>query len=142
MEVIVIRTVITYGTFDLIHYGHLNLLKRASALGDRLIVGVSTDEMCEGKGKTPVFSLEKRMDYIKDLRYVDLVIPEHSMAQKVQDIINYKADVFLLGDDYKDTFKEMPEYEKIKDICEIVFLPRTPDISTSALKEKLQKEER
>ena len=96
--------------------------------------------MCRGKGKSPVFPLEKRMDYIKDLRYVDEVIPEHSMAQKVDDIKKYKADIFLLGDDYAETFKKMPEYDKIKDICEIVFLPRTPDISTSALKEKIQKD--
>ncbi len=96
--------------------------------------------MCKSKGKETVFPLEKRMDYIKDLRYVDLVIPEHSMAQKVEDIKNYKADVFLLGDDYAETFKKMPEYDAIKDICEVMFLPRTPDISTTALKQKLQKD--
>lgn len=135
------KTVITYGTFDLIHYGHLNLLKRASKLGDRLIVGVSTDEMCREKNKFPVFPLEKRMEYIKDLRYVDLVIPEHNMAQKVDDIKKYGADIFLLGDDYAQSFKLMPEYEKIKDICEVVFLERTKDISTTVLKAKILEQE-
>ena len=130
-------TVITYGTFDLIHYGHLNLLKRASQLGDRLIVGVSTDEMCLEKGKKTVFPCEKRMDYLKDLRHVDLVIPEYNMAQKVEDIKRYNVDIFLLGDDYAEAFLKMPEYEQIKDICKVVFLPRTPNISTTILKAKL-----
>lgn len=128
------KTVLTYGTFDLIHYGHLNLLKRASKLGDRLIVGVSTDEFVKSKGKTPVFNCEKRMEYLSDLRYVDKVIPEHNMEQKVEDIKKYHVDIFLLGDDYAETFLKMPEYEQIKDICEIVFLPRTPNISTTSLK--------
>ena len=128
------KTVITYGTFDLIHYGHLNLLKRACALGDRLIVGVSTDECVMSKGKRPVFSCEKRMEYLADLRYVDLVIPEKDMEQKVEDIKKYHVDVFVLGDDYAETFLKMPEYDRIKDICEVVFLPRTPNISTTALK--------
>lgn len=85
------KTVITYGTFDLLHYGHLNLLKRASKLGDRLIVGVSTDDFCRVKGKTTVFALDKRMEMISDLRYVSLVIPEHNMAQKINDIEKYSV---------------------------------------------------
>ena len=130
-------TVITYGTFDLLHYGHLNLLKRASLLGDRLIVGVSTDDFVEAKGKKPVFSCEKRMEYLTDLKYVDMVIPEHNMAQKVDDIKKYNVDIFLLGDDYAEAFLKMPEYDQIKDICKVIFLPRTPDISTTMLKAKL-----
>ena len=106
-------------------------------MGDRLIVGVSTDEMCEDKGKSTVFSLEKRMEYIKDLRYVDEVIAEYSMAQKVEDVKKYNVDIFVLGDDYEETFKMMPEYELIKDMCEVIFLPRTPNISTTLLKEKI-----
>ena len=132
------KTIITYGTFDLIHYGHLNLLKRASMMADYLIVGVSTDECVMSKGKTPVFSCDKRMEYLRDLRYVDLVIPEHNMEQKVEDIRKYKVDIFLLGDDYAESFLKMPEYEKIKDICEVVFLPRTPNISTTVLKQKMK----
>lgn len=128
------KTVITYGTFDLLHYGHLNLLKRASRLGDRLIVGVSTDEFCLEKGKKTVFKLEQRMEMVSDLKYVYLVIPEHDMAQKVSDIEKYGADIFVLGSDYSDTFLKMPEYELIKDKCDIIFLPRTDGISTTILK--------
>ena len=133
------KTVITYGTFDLIHYGHLNLLKRASTLGDRLIVGVSSDEFAATKGKKTIFDLETRMNYIKDLKYVDLVIPESSMQQKVTDIDKYGINVFCLGDDYAKTFTEMPEYnELIKKGVEIVFFQRTPDISTTILKSKMR----
>lgn len=128
------KTVITYGTFDLLHYGHLNLLKRASRLGDRLIVGVSTDEFCLEKGKKTVFKLEQRMEMVSDLKYVYLTIPEHDMAQKVSDIEKYGADIFVLGSDYSDTFLKMPEYELIKDKCDIIFLPRTDGISTTILK--------
>lgn len=132
------KTVITYGTFDLLHYGHINLLKRAAQLGDRLIVGVSTDEFVEEKGKKCVYPLEKRMEMVGDLRFVDLVIPEHSMAQKVDDIKNLGVDVFVLGSDYKDSFPAMPEYDLIKDVCEVVFLERTPNISTTMLKKTLK----
>lgn len=128
------KTVITYGTFDLLHYGHLNLLKRASRLGDRLIVGVFTDEFCLEKGKKTVFKLEQRMEMVSDLKYVYLAIPEHNMAQKVSDIEKYGADIFVLGSDYSDTFLKMPEYELIKDKCDIIFLPRTDGISTTILK--------
>lgn len=134
------KRVVTYGTFDLIHYGHLNLLKRAKALGDYLLVGVSTDEFCSTKGKKTVFDLEHRMAYISDLRYVDMVIPEFSMEQKVYDIKKYNIDIFVLGNDYADTFKLMPEYDLIKECCQIVFLPRTPVISSTLLKETLHKE--
>ena len=122
----------------MIHYGHLNLLKKASQLGDVLIVGVSTDECVEAKGKKTVFQCDKRMEYIADLKYVDKVIPEHDMGQKVDDIKKYHVDIFLLGDDYAETFLQMPEYHQIKKMCKIVFLPRTPNISTTMLKENLK----
>lgn len=131
-------TVITYGTFDLMHYGHLRLLKRCAALGDKLIVGVSTDEMCLTKGKKTVFDVKTRMQMVSDLRYVDLVIPEENMAQKIEDIKKYKADIFVLGDDYKDVFPKMKEYPEVKRLCKIVFLERTPDISTTDLKAKIK----
>lgn len=134
------RRVITYGTFDLLHYGHINLLKRARALGDYLVVGVSTDDMCRAKGKEPVLSCEKRISLVKELKCVDVVIPEHNMAQKVKDIDDYQIDVFVLGSDYKDVFPKMPEYDLIKDKCEVLFLDRTADISTTLLKEEIREE--
>ncbi len=127
-------TVITYGTFDLLHYGHLNLLKRASLLGDKLIVGVSTDECCLSKGKKCIFDLKKRMEMVSDLRYVDLVIPEVDMQQKVEDIKKYQVDIFVLGSDYRDVFPLMEEYDIVNRLCKIIYLERTPDISTTALK--------
>lgn len=131
------KTVITYGTFDLLHYGHLNLLKRAREFGDRLIVGVSTDEFAEKKGKKTVFNLEKRMSMIADLRYVDLVIKEENYAQKLSDIVKYDANVFVVGSDYKDSLPNMPEYNALKAKCEIIILPRTENISSSILKAEL-----
>ena len=132
--------VITYGTFDLLHYGHLNFLKRAKELGDYLIVGVSSDDFCLEKGKHPVFTLEQRMSYISDLRYVDLTIPEYSMKQKIEDIYKYDVNVFVLGDDYVELFKQMPEYEFVMRKCKVIFLPRTPIISSSLLKNISDKE--
>lgn len=132
------KTVITYGTFDLLHYGHMNLLKRASAFGDRLIVGVSTDEFALEKGKKTCYDLKKRMEMVADLRYVDLVIPEYSMAQKLTDCVKYKVDYFILGSDYCETFKNMPEYQKLIKMCKVIFLERTPNISTTMLKAKLK----
>ena len=132
------KTVITYGSFDLLHYGHIQLLKNASALGDKLIVGVSTDEMCLEKGKQVAFPLEKRMEMVSYLRFVDEVIPEHNMAQKIEDIKQYNVDVFCLGSDYEDVFPNMPEYEAVASMCEVVFLPRTPNISTTLLKSLLK----
>ncbi len=130
------KTVITYGTFDLLHYGHMNLLKRAKAYGDRLIVGVSSDEFALEKGKKTCYDLNKRMEMLRDLRYVDLVIPEYSMAQKIDDCIKYNVDYFILGSDYSEVFTKMPEYKKICKLCQIVFLERTPNISTTILKSK------
>ena len=131
-------TVITYGTFDLLHYGHLLLLKRCKQMGDRLIVGVSTDEMCLSKGKETKFKLEQRMEMVSDLKYVDLVIPEHDMKQKISDVIKYKVDIFVLGSDYKEVFPKMDEYKEIIKHCKVVFLERTPEISTTMLKERIK----
>ena len=131
------KTVITHGTFDLFHYGHFLLLKRAKELGDYLIVGVSSDMFGLSKGKQTILPEELRVEMIKGLRFVDKVILEHSMEQKIYDVLKYNVDVFVLGDDYKDIFPKMPEYEPVKEHADVVFLPRTPDISSSNLKEKL-----
>lgn len=126
------KRVITYGTFDLIHYGHINLLKRAKELGDYLIVALSTDEFnWNSKQKKCYFSYEKRRQLLEAVRYVDLVIPEESWEQKVSDVQTYKADVFVMGDDWKGKFDFLKEY------CEVVYLPRTPEISTTQIKNEL-----
>ena len=128
-------TIITYGTFDLFHYGHYNLLKRARDMGDKLIVGVSTDEMCLKKGKKTVLNQKKRMEIISNLKFVDQVISEENMRQKIDDVKKYGVDVFVLGDDYEKIFPEMEEYGKLKAMgCKVVFLPRTPNISTTYIK--------
>ena len=132
------KTVLTYGTFDLFHYGHYNLLRRAKNLGDRLIVGVSSDELCREKGKVSFLSEGKRMEIVSSLRFVDEVILETSMAQKVGDAEKYHVDIFCLGSDYRDVFPRMAEYRKLLDLgCEVVFLERTPDVSTTELKRKM-----
>lgn len=136
------KTVITYGTFDCFHYGHYNLLKRAKALGDRLIVGVSSDKMCRSKGKIPFFDEKYRQQIVSDLVFVDEVILEESMEQKVEDVRRFEANAFVLGGDYRDVFPKMKEYpELLKLGCEVVFLDRTPDISSSDIKKKLAEEE-
>lgn len=134
------RVVITYGTWDLFHYGHYLLLKRAKELGDYLVVGVSTSEFCKEKGKICVLSDELRMQIIADLSFVDEVIPEHNMQQKIYDIEKYSADVFVLGSDYVEKFRAMDEFDYVSQHCEVVFLERTPEISTSELKNKLYKQ--
>ena len=124
--------VITYGTFDMFHIGHLNLLKRAKGLGDRLIVGVSTDEFNEKKGKKTLIPFEERKEIVKSIKYVDEVIPEYSWDQKIEDIKKYNIDVFVMGNDWKGKFDFLKKY------CEVVYLPRTDDISTTKLKENLK----
>ena len=136
------KKVLTYGTFDLFHYGHYNLLKRAKDFnglkGNILFVGVSSDQMCRNKGKVPYLLEEKRVKMVSNLRFVDAVFIENNMHQKVNDAKKYGIDIFLLGSDYKDIFPKMPEYQELKEIgCETVFLERTPDISTSGLKKKV-----
>lgn len=132
------KKVITYGTFDYFHYGHYNLLKRAKALGDYLIVGVSSDEMCRQKGKITILDENTRMDIVRNLKFVDEVIMENSMEQKCVDVKNHHVEIFVLGSDYAEVFPQMPEYEELlKMNCSIVFLERTKDISTTELKCKL-----
>ncbi|HQE50531.1 MAG TPA: glycerol-3-phosphate cytidylyltransferase [Fervidobacterium sp.] len=125
------KKVITYGTFDLLHYGHINLLKRAKELGDYLIVAISTDAFNESKGKKCYFSYEERKRLVESIRYVDLVIPETSWEQKIDDIREFKVDTFVMGDDWVGKFDYLKEY------CEVVYLPRTPEISTTKIKEDL-----
>lgn len=130
--------VITYGTFDLFHYGHWNLLKRARELGDYLVVGVSTDECARDKGKITYLPTEKRMQIVSSLSFVDEVIPEHNMMQKVNDVREKGIGIFVLGDDYKDVFDKTAEYKQLIDLgCQVVYLPRTPAVSTSELKQKM-----
>ena len=122
------RVVLTYGTFDLFHIGHLNILKRARDLGDRLIVGVSTDEFNGIKGKKTIISYPERAEIVRSLKYVDKVIPELSWEQKVRDIREHDVNVFVMGYDWQGKF------DFLKDHCEVVYLPRTEDISSTNLK--------
>lgn len=127
------KRVITYGTFDLLHYGHINLLRRAKELGDYLIVALSTDEFNSiEKNKICYFSYEQRKSLLEAIRYVDLVIPEENWEQKRQDIKEYHIDTFVMGDDWKGKF------DFLKDLCEVVYLPRTPEISSTQIKKDLE----
>lgn len=125
------RTVITYGTFDLFHVGHLNLLRRLRALGDRLIVAVSTDEFNSRKGKRTVVPFADRVAIVQSVRYVDQVIAEHDWSQKVTDIQSLRVDVLGMGDDWAGRFDHLNE------ACEVVYLPRTRDISSTEIKRAL-----
>ena len=128
------KKVITYGTFDLLHYGHVNLLQRAKELGDYLIVAISTDEFnWNMKNKKCYFSYEERKRLVEAIRYVDLVIPEESWEQKVSDVKEFEVDTFVIGDDWEGKF------DFLKDYCEVVYLPRTPEISTTQIKKDLKK---
>ena len=128
------KRVITYGTFDLLHYGHINLLRRARQLGDYLIVVVSTDEFnWNEKQKKCYFSYEERKSLLEAIRYVDLVIPEESWEQKISDVKEFKVDTFVIGDDWEGKFDFLKEY------CDVVYLPRTPEISTTQIKKDLGK---
>lgn len=126
------KRVITYGTYDLLHYGHINLLKRAKALGDYLIVALSTDEFnWEQKQKKSYFSYEERKAMLESIRYVDMVIPEENWDQKMTDVDRYDVDIFVMGDDWKGKF------DFLKEKCEVVYLPRTPEISSTKIKMEL-----
>ena len=126
------KRVITYGTFDLLHYGHINLLRRAKALGDYLIVALSTDEFnWLEKQKKSYFSYDERKAMLEAIRYVDLVIPEENWGQKKADVEKYHVDVFVIGDDWTGQF------DFLRDQCEVVYLPRTPEISTTKIKTEL-----
>lgn len=127
------KKVITYGTFDLLHYGHINLLQRAKAQGDYLIVALSTDEFnWNCKQKKCYFSYEDRKKMLEAIRYVDLVIPEENWDQKVTDVKEFRIDTFVMGDDWEGKF------DFLKDSCEVVYLPRTPEISTTQIKKDLK----
>ena len=129
------KRVITYGTFDLLHYGHINLLRRAKALGDYLIVALSTDEFNDReKHKRCYFSYDERKLLLEAIRYVDLVIPEENWAQKRTDVHLYQVDTFVMGDDWVGKFDFLKE-----EGCEVVYLPRTPEISTTQIKNDLNK---
>lgn len=127
------KKIITYGTFDLLHYGHVNLLERAKSLGHYLIVVLSTDEFnLKEKNKICYFSYEERKRLLEAIRYVDLVIPETCWEQKVRDIKEFKVDTFVMGDDWDGKFDYLEEY------CEVVYLPRTPEISTTQIKNDIK----
>ena len=129
------KRVITYGTFDLLHYGHINLLRRAKALGDYLIVALSTDEFNDReKHKHCYFSYDERKLLLEAIRYVDLVIPEENWTQKRSDIHLYHVDTFVMGDDWTGKFDFLRE-----EGAEVVYLPRTPEISTTQIKNDLNK---
>ncbi len=125
------RVVLTYGTFDLFHVGHLNLLTRLAALGDRLVVGVSTDEFNQGKGKKTIIPYADRAAIVAGLKVVDLVVPEESWDQKVSDIKEHGVGVFGMGHDWTGKFDDLKEY------CEVVYLPRTEGISSTDIKKIL-----
>ena len=128
--------VITYGTFDLLHYGHINLLRRAKALGDYLIVALSTDEFnLNMKNKRSYFSYDERKMILESIRYVDLIIPEENWEQKKTDVIKYDVDVFVIGDDWTGKFDFLKTVGKG---CKVVYLPRTPEISTTRIKDDIK----
>ena len=127
------KIVITYGTFDLFHVGHVRLLKRLRALGDSLIVGISSDEFNAMKGKKSFFSYEERKEILLSFIYVDDVFPENNWEQKRSDIIKYGASIFGIGDDWKGKFDDL------SDICEVIYLERTESVSTTDIKKELSK---
>jgi len=127
------KTVITYGTFDLLHIGHIRLLQRARNYGNRLIVAVSTDEFNALKGKQVVYPFKQRAEIVKNIKGVDLVIPEKCWEQKIRDIKKYDVDVFVIGSDWKGKFDELKTY------CRVVYLSRTKNVSTTGLKKRLRR---
>ena len=128
------KKVITYGTFDLLHRGHINILKRAKKLGDYLVVAVSSDEFNSIKNKKAFHSFEDRKYILEAIKYVDKVIREDDWEQKVEDVQKHDIDIFVMGDDWQGKF------DHLKDYCEVVYLPRTKNISTTQIKNDLKKE--
>lgn len=124
--------VLTYGTFDLLHVGHIRLLARARKLGDELIVGLSTDEFNRLKHKNSFFSFEERKEILESIRFVDKVIPETNWEQKIEDVKKYQIDIFVMGDDWEG------EFDFLKEHCEVVYLKRTENISTTMIKTTLK----
>ena len=127
------KKVITYGTFDLIHRGHINILRRAKAMGDYLIVALSTDEFNAGKGKEVYYTYEERKQILEAIKYVDEVIPETRWEQKIDDVVRHGVSVFVIGEDWTGKFDFLKPY------CEVVYLPRTEGISTTQIKNDLKK---
>ena len=125
--------ILTYGTFDLFHYGHMNLLMRAKQLGDYLIVALSTDEFNRVKGKESIMNYSQRKEILENLRCVDLVIPETDWDQKINDVQTYQVDIFVMGDDWEG------EFDFLKDYCKVIYLPRTEVVSSTMLKEAVHK---
>ncbi|MDE0588559.1 adenylyltransferase/cytidyltransferase family protein [Halocynthiibacter sp. C4] len=127
------KTVISYGTFDLFHLGHVRLLRRLKSLGGQLVIGCSTDEFNALKGKKCIMSYEQRVEILRSCRYVDAVFPEQSWDQKREDIIREKADIFGMGSDWEGKFDDL------KDIVDVVYLPRTDGVSTTMLRQEVIK---
>jgi len=125
------KIVLTYGTFDLLHPGHIRILKRAKELGDYLIVGLSTDEFNIEKHKRSFLNYKERKEILEAIIYVDKVIPEQNWDQKIKDVISYDVSIFVMGNDW------LGHFDFLKDLCEVVYLERTPDISTTQLKENI-----
>lgn len=123
------KKVITYGTFDTLHYGHILLLKRAREMGDHLTVALSSDSFNAKKNKVSHFDYEQRRSFLEAITYVDAIIPEDSWEQKRQDIVTHNIDVFTMGDDWAGKF------DFLSDLCEVVYLERTPRISSTAIKQ-------
>jgi glycerol-3-phosphate cytidylyltransferase len=124
--------IITYGTFDTFHYGHLELLLRAKALGNFLVVGLSTDHFNFLKGKKTIFSFEKRKEWLSSIKFIDLIIEENSWEQKIADIQKYSIDILVMGDDWQGKFDYLP--------CSCIYLPRTQEISSTEIKKILSKQ--
>ncbi len=131
------KRILTYGTFDLLHYGHIRLLKRAKALGDYLIVALSTDEFNEIKGKKAYHNYETRKQMLEAIRYVDLVIPEQNWEQKISDVKKYEVDIVVMGSDWAGSDK----FDYLQDYCEVVYLDRTEGVSTTKIKNDLKLQE-
>lgn len=126
------KKVITYGTFDVLHYGHIRLLKRAKELGDYLIVALSTDEFNALKGKKSFYPYEIRKELLKSIKYVDQIIPEENWEQKITDVKKYGIDVFVIGSDWRGKF------DFLKEFCEVVYLERTDGISSTKVRNEIQ----
>lgn len=129
------KRILTYGTFDILHYGHIRLLKRAKELGDYLIVALSTEEFNRLKNKETYYDYETRKYMLEAMRYVDLVIPEENWEQKSDDVKNYKVDIVVMGSDWAGSDR----FEYLKEFCEVVYLDRTEGISTTQIKKDLNK---
>ncbi|MDI9540572.1 MAG: glycerol-3-phosphate cytidylyltransferase [Bacillota bacterium] len=128
------KVVLTYGTFDILHYGHIRLLKRAKALGDYLIVAISTDEFNDIKGKKAYYDYETRKEMLEAIRYVDKVIPENDWEQKTKDVLDNNVDIVTMGDDWTNSAR----FEYLREYCDVVYLSRTENISTTRIKSDLE----